>query len=224
MSQANPGAGSALGLSHVVRQPRAGGPGPHPAIMLVHGRGADANDLLSLADDLDPRLLIIGVHGPIPLGAGFAWYHLMGTGDPDPVSFHENLTRLTDFFQALPKVYPIDPAALYTLGFSQGAVMVGSLLVKHPTGPAGTIMLSGYLPIPELEPIDRLLLANREVFLAHGTQDSVIPIALAREARDFFLKVGADLTYQEYPIGHSISSEEVTDFAGWLRARLTASS
>lgn len=221
MNQSNPDPASSLGLSHIVLQPRAGGAGPHPAIVLVHGRGADANDLLSLADDLDPRLLIISVHGPIPLGAGYAWYNLTGTGNPEPVSFAENLARLAAFFQELPEVYPIDPAARYCLGFSQGAVMVGSLLVKHPTGPAGTIMLSGYLPLQDLEPIDRLLLANREVFLAHGTDDPVIPITLAREARDFFLQVGADLVYEEYPIGHWISPPEITDFAGWLRARLT---
>jgi phospholipase/carboxylesterase len=186
----------------------------------LHGRGADELDLLGLAEELDPRFFVVSARAPMELGPGYHWYHLLAIGNPEPESFLLSLTAIARFVAELPTAYPIDPSAIYTLGFSQGSMMAGSLLLTHPESIAGTVMLSGYLPLANGLPIDEAKLAGRPVFEAHGTADGVIPVALGRQARDFWQKVGANLTYREYPIAHSIGPQELVDVSDWLGQRL----
>lgn len=206
---------SSLGLVHVVRAPRVLGAEPYPTLLLLHGRGADEMDLIPLVDALDPRFFVVSARAPHRLGPGFAWYHLADVGSPESDSFAASLDALHRFVEELPRAYPIDPARLCTLGFSQGAVMAGSLLLTQPDLPARTIMLSGYLPLDQNLPIDEASLANRAVFVAHGTADPLIPIAWARATRDYFGRTGAALTYREYPIAHTIGPEELRDVGNW---------
>ncbi len=210
-----------LSLQHLARPPRAGGPGPHPALILLHGRGADEADLLPLTDELDPRLFVVSVRAPLPLPPGYAWYHLLDLGNPEPSSFARSLDLLALFLEEFLLVYPIDATRIFTLGFSQGAMMAGSLLLTHPAVAAGTIMLSGYLPLGIGLTFDPTKLAGRAVFVAHGTADPVIPVAMGRQARDVLRQVGADLTYREYPIAHYLDPSELQDVATWLEDRLT---
>lgn len=208
-------------LYHVVREPRQPGPGPHPLLLLLHGRGADENDLLPIVDELEAPFFAVSARAPLPFGPGFAWYPMGADPLAKRAALAESLDRLVQLIDELPRRYPIDPSRVYTLGFSQGAVMAASLLLKHPTVPAGTVMLSGYLPLDDLEPIDRAALAGRPVFLAHGTRDPVLPFALGEAARDFFLAAGASLDWHAYPISHTISGQEVVDVDGWLKERLS---
>jgi phospholipase/carboxylesterase len=212
--------GNALDFTHVVRPPRVDGPGPHPTLLLLHGRGADEHDLLGLADELDPRLYVVSARAPLTMGPGFAWYHLVDIGNPDLTSFKASLTGLTRFVEALPSAYPIDPSRIYTLGFSQGAMMAGSLLLIRPTLPSGTVMLSGYLPLNAGLPVDQAGLVGRPVFAGHGTVDPVIPIEAARQARDYLTRAGTALTYREYPIPHYIAPNELSDVSAWLTEEL----
>src|ERR1700694_3930612 len=64
---------SSLGLYHVTRPPGVPSDGPHPGLLLLHGRGADERDLLGLADELDPRLFVVSARAPLRLGPGYAW-------------------------------------------------------------------------------------------------------------------------------------------------------
>ena len=173
--------------------------------MLLHGRGADENDLLPIADELSAPFFAVSPRAPLPFGPGFAWYPMNADPAAKRAALTDSLDRLVRLIEELPNRYPIDPSRVYTLGFSQGAVMAGSLLVKHPTVPAGTVLLSGYLPVDDLEPIDRAALAGRPIFEAHGTHDPVLPFQLGEAARDFFRSAGADLDWHAYPIAHTIS-------------------
>jgi phospholipase/carboxylesterase len=177
-------------------------------------------DLLPLADALDPRLFVVAVRAPLPLAQGFEWYRLLEIGRAEPTSFTAGFDALQRFIGDLPRAYPIDPSRIFTLGFSQGSVMAGSTLLARPDAVTGTIMLSGYLPLSQGLPIDESRLAGRTVFVGHGTADPLIPVQWGRQVRDFFSRVGANLTYREYPIAHYIEANELEDVAGWLGARV----
>jgi phospholipase/carboxylesterase len=210
-----------LSLHHVTRAPLASGTGPHPALVLLHGRGADELDLLPLADELDPGFFVVSARAPLRLGPGYAWYHLQAIGSPDATSYASSLATLVAFTRSLPAAYPIDPERIVVLGFSQGAMMAGSLLVSEPELSAATVMLSGYLPVGAgLAPASPGL-AGRPAFGAHGTADQVLPIALGRQARDCLQQAGVDLTWHEYPIGHSIAAPELLDLAAWLQGKIS---
>lgn len=207
-------------LLHRVLPPRAPAPEGQPALLMLHGRGADELDLLGLVRELDPRLLVISARAPFHLGFGYHWYELLEIGRPEPRTFSQGLRLLEEFSREIIDGYGIDPARLYALGFSQGAMMAGSLTLTHPGRVAGTIMLSGYLPLRAGVEVDTERLARQPFFLAHGTRDGVIPVGFGREARDFLTSVHTDLSYHEYPIGHEISDEELRDVAGWLTTQL----
>lgn len=207
-------------LTHRVALPRAASEGPAPGLLLLHGRGADEEDLLSLASALDPRLLVVAARAPFQLGSGYHWYDLLAIGRPEPESFGGSRELLGRFLDEIVGGYNIDPVRLYVLGFSQGAMMSGSLLLMQPESIAGAVLLSGYLPSQAGLTIDPTRVRGKPVFVRHGTRDDVIPVDFGRESRDYLSSAGAALDYGEYPIGHQISDLELHDVAAWLTGRL----
>ena len=211
-----------LSLIHRMIPARQPADGPAPALLLLHGRGADEQDLLGLAPYLDPRLTIVSARAPHRRSVGHHWYDLIAVGAPEPSSYATGREQLDRFVDEIVPHYDLDPARLYALGFSQGAMMTGGLLLTRPEGLAGAIMLSGYLPLGLGLPTREEAVAGAPVFLAHGVHDSVIPIRYGRQARDELTRLRADLTYREYPMDHMIAPDELSDIAAWLTARLDA--
>lgn len=213
---------SDFALVHRIAPHRAG-PERAPCLLLMHGRGTDEHDLLPLAEALDHRFFAISVRGPLrfPFG-GYAWYDLdpSGVGYPERASLQRTLSLLDQFLEQITHAYPIDPARIYATGFSMGAVMSGTLALLWPNRVQGAGILSGYLPLHaglDLKPAEA---AGHPIFQAHGSQDDVIPVSLAREARDYLRTTPVVLTYHEYPMGHQISPAEWADFSPWFSAVL----
>jgi len=213
-------------LTHLVQPPRVDGDGPHPAVILLHGRGADEHDLLGLAPSLDPRLLVISARAPFPFqqGGGYAWYDVIEVGVPHPQMFAESYDRLAKFVDEIAGGYPANPVCVFLLGFSMGTVMSHAIALTQPAKIAGVVAHSGYLPpVEELNLRFRLGdLKGRAWFVAHGVYDPIIPIRFGRETRDLLKDTGADLTYKEYPITHQISQRSLDDLSAWLTARIDA--
>ena len=120
------------------------------------------------------------------------------------------------------QAYPLDPDRLYAGGFSQGAAMSAALALTTPERVAGSLILSGYLPLNAELPLKPEEAAGRPVFEAHGVFDEMIPITWARQTRRYLQETPVDLTYREYPIGHWISPEELADASAWFSRVLDA--
>jgi phospholipase/carboxylesterase len=205
-------------LHHIALQPKNHGAGPHPTLLLIHGRGADEEDLPGLADRLDPRLLILSVRAPFPFspGGGYTWYDVGEGGSPEPAMFRESCERLSRFVDQALQQYPVDPARLFLLGFSMGTVMALALSLSRPGLVRGVSANSGYVAEGTHLVYRWTDLAGTSFFLAHGTFDPVIPIALARRARDLFSASNAPHMFREYPMAHQITDESLADIAAWL--------
>ena len=209
-------------LTHVVLPPREATSARPPALLLLHGRGADERDLVGFAAALDPRLLVISARAPGPLGPGFHWYELGSAGLPDAASFTRSRDLLDRFLDEIVAGYNIDPTRLFLLGFSQGAVMSGAMLLTRPAKVAGAVLLSGYLPLRSELTTDETGLRGKPVFVGHGVRDAVISVHFGREADSYLRGAGAVPTYREYPVAHQIDDVELRDIADWLVARLDA--
>jgi phospholipase/carboxylesterase len=199
---------------------------PDGALVLLHGRGTDRFDLLPLIDELDPERRLVGVTPQAPLGlspGGFHWYLSRAVGRPDPDTFHDTYRTLGRWLDALPEMLGVPWTRTVLGGFSMGAVMSYALgLGAGRPVPAGLLALSGF--IPEVEGFE-LDLSGREglpVAIGHGTQDPVISVEFARDARDRLKAAGTRVLYRESRMFHGIDPVFVHVLQNWL-AGLTMS-
>lgn len=208
-------------LLHKVLPMSSAKSGVYPALVLLHGRGANEDDLLGLARYLDPRLLIITVRAPFdfPFG-GYTWYDLQEVGAPDLQQFNESYERLSQFIGDVKQHYPVDPERLFLLGFSMGSVMSFALSLTKPETVKGVIAHSGYVPENTPLTFQWKKLTGVSFFVAHGIHDPVIGVNFGRRAHELLSATEADLTYKEYPIGHQVSEQSLSDFSAWLKNKL----
>jgi phospholipase/carboxylesterase len=210
-----------LSLTHKLAPFHRSDKPPYPALILLHGRGSNEDDLLGLTPYLDPRLFTISVRAPFPFPfGGFTWYDLQEVGAPDETGFSESYDRIVSFLDGAKKEYPIDPNRIFLLGFSMGSVMCFALSLTRPEEIRGVIAHSGYIPEQSSLSLRMKNLEKTGFFVAHGTVDPVIPIKFGRRANELLSQSNAQFVYKEYPIGHQVSEESLRDLTDWLHASL----
>ena len=204
---------------------RAARADPQGVLVLHHGRGSDEQDLIGLADVLDPeqRLHIVAPRAPLRLrgSPGYHWYLVPRVGYPDPDSFRAAYQELAAFHDGLWERTGIGPEQTVLGGFSMGTVMSYALgLGADRPPPAGILALSGFIPTVEgWQPS----LADREdtkVLIAHGRNDPVIPVAFARTARDVLENAGFAVDYRESEAAHHVDPGDIPRVVAWLDATL----
>ena len=208
-------------IFYITRQPRKKTAGASPAIILLHGRGADENDLMGLSSHLDERLMVFSVRAPYPFEfGGYTYFQLSDEGKADPVMFGESYRRLMKFIDDVASMTDVDPKRLYLLGFSMGTIMSYALSLTHPERFAGVIAQSGFIRThPDLV-FQWRNLGGCAFIITHGVADPVIPVRLARDANEMFRESNAEFEYKEYQMGHEISEESLADVSGWLTKRM----
>ncbi len=205
-------------LQHVVIEPREASDGNSPAILLLHGRGTNEQDLLGLASYLDPRLLVVSARAPFDFqwGPGYAWYDIIEVGYPDEEKFPESCDRIINLIELLKTSHPVDHGKIFLMGFSMGAVMASAVSLTRPDLVRGVVAHSGYIAEGEATKYRWNETAELRFFVAHGTEDPVIPVTFGRRARELLTAHRIDHTYTEYPIGHQISDASLRDFTTWV--------
>lgn len=215
-----------LSLEYVMRQPAVDTKEP-PVLILLHGYGSNESDLFELASTFPPSLLVISARAPYVISENqYAWFSLdFSTGKPigDAKEAEQSRLKLKNFVDEVAETFMVDRTQIYLAGFSQGAIMSSSIALTFPLLLKGIAMLSGRI-LPEIKSQvkDIATLKNLHVFLAHGTDDTVLPIRHAREAREYLEEHNVDLEYAEYPIAHAISDEETRALVMWLKRILTS--
>jgi phospholipase/carboxylesterase len=193
-------------------------------LVLHHGRGADENDLLPLADVLDPerRLHAVTPRAPLELPGwpGYHWYVVPRVGYPDPETFHRAFEVLAAFHDELWERTGVAAERTVLGGFSMGSVMSYALgLAGDRPAPAGIVAFSGFVPVVEgwqSAPVGR----PTRVFIAHGRNDPVMEVGFARRARELLEAGGLDVEYQESDAAHEIDLAHMSAATGWLRSIL----
>jgi phospholipase/carboxylesterase len=189
-------------------------------LVLLHGRGADERDLLPLADALDPgrRLVAVTPRAPLSLPPGGRhWYRVREIGYPDPVTFLPTYEAAGEWLDRLPQQTGVPLEKTVLGGFSQGAVMSWALgLGEGRPRPAGIIALSGFMPTADGFELDLSDLDGYPVAIGHGSFDPVIGVEWGRQARDVTESAGADVTYQETPMAHTIDPLFISRLGDWL--------
>jgi len=212
-------------LIHTIYEPS--GQGPLATILTLHGRGANAFDLLGLAPHLcGGKCLMICPQGPLetPIGAdavGYAWYPMSMGGPPDIQAILSSQKMLQIFLDECVERYPIDTKKLVVLGFSQGGVMAYSLALAKPGRFAALAVLSSWLP---QELAARLSVSDSvqslPTLVQHGAQDNLIEVGRARDSLERLRQLRVPLTYREYDMGHEIRPRSLSDLSAWLEEKV----
>jgi phospholipase/carboxylesterase len=210
-----------MDLLYAAHVPR--GEGPFPTVLALHGWGASAHDLIGLAPILNRgEALVLSPQGPvgirIPGGSpGYGWYPIDEEHRGSPEDFARASELVLSFLDAAQERYPVDPRKIVILGFSQGGALGFDLALRGGSRFAGLAALSSWLPdgvAAQGQPASDH--QSLPVLLVHGTEDPMVPVARAREARQRLTDLGVLLTYREYPMGHEISAEALRDIIAWL--------
>lgn len=206
------------GLVHRVRAPQT--PGPHPTIILLHGRSGDEDVMWVFARALPPGWLLVAPRGlkPDPDG-GYAWHPRTPDEWPCLYEFDEAVTAVTHFIHALPQQYNADPKQIYLMGFSQGAAAAYALAMKYPRLIQGVAGLVGFVPEACDAAVQIQALDGLPIFMAVGVEDPLIPYQRAQQCAQTLREAGANLTYKEYITGHKLDAQGMRDLQAWWRAR-----
>jgi len=214
-----------LQLVHTIYEPT--GDGPFPTILTLHGRGANAFDLLGLAPHIcSGRFLVICPQGPLetpiaPDTMGYAWYPMSLGGPPDVAAILSSQKLLKDFLDECLRQYPIDPKKLVVLGFSQGGVMAYSLALANPERFAALAVLSTWLPNEMVAQSEiGSAVQSLPTLVQHGTQDQMIEVGRARDSVEKLRELRVPLTYREYEMGHEIRPRSLSELSTWLEEKV----
>ncbi len=207
-------------LRHLVRVPsRRPDSDALPMVVLIHGRGADMNDLADVAPMLDAAggCRFVFPNAPKPFepypGMAMGWTWFEGW-PPLHDSVVESRAEMLRFLEEATQKYPTPDGKLVVAGFSQGALMSLDSGLRATPKPAGIIAMSGGLYEQDLPDLRNH--AGLPVLIAHGSADEVVPVTYARRARHVLETAGLDVEYHEYPMGHQVAAEESAVVRGFL--------
>lgn len=199
------------------------------SLVVLHGLGADGSDFLPLVDALD--LTAVGPvrcvmprapERPVTINGGYrmrAWYDILGSEldrQEDEAGLRQSIAQVHRLLDR--EVERGVPAQRIVLaGFSQGGAITLGAGLRYPQRLAGLAALSGYLPLGAATATERHAAnAATPIFLAHGRQDDIVPIARGTASRNTLRELGSTVDWHDYPIEHTVSMEEVADLNRWL--------
>jgi phospholipase/carboxylesterase len=212
----------------VITVPPASGQKPKGTIVLLHGWGANYQDLLSLAPYLDlPDTQFVFPNAPFdhPYGpSGRMWYDFpsdysfIGSAEfgdrPDLTSSRQQLTEL---LAELPDHTGIPLSETILGGFSQGGAMTLDVGLNLPL--KALMVLSGYVHTP----LKSTLAEPMPVLLVHGRQDQVVPIQAAQQANSQLQALGVPVKYLEFNMGHEIQPVVLEQIQAFVKQTFTDS-
>ena len=189
----------------------------YPAIILLHGYGSNMQDLAGLSPAISSdEYIYICPNAPLdielsPGYTGHAWLEL------ESMDFSDAREILTKLIKNVQKRYDFHENKMLLGGFSQGAMLSLDFGIQRPDLFAGLMVLSGCIRnesyLKSVVPADR----SQSIFIAHGTQDSMIPVSESRAARDFLISENYTPSYYEYVMGHEINQELIADLIPWIK-------
>ena len=211
------------------------GPDPGASVIVLHGLGADGNDFVPVARELDlsaaGAVRFVFPHAPVipvTINGGYsmrAWYDIFGADlvqREDEAGLRKSLSGVDALIER-EKSRGVPAHRIVLAGFSQGCAMALLTGLRHRERLGGIVGLSGYLPLAASTGAERNPAnAATPVFLAHGRVDPVVPIARAIASRDALKALGYQVEWHEYPMAHSLCAQEIGDLNRWLLARLAS--
>lgn len=215
----SPARAAADELTYLVHEPAK--TSDHPSLIVVlHGSGANENDMISLWPQLPDTFVVVSPRAPFAdAGGGYRWYRKGKTVAEDIRFSRDRIDALVD---AAVRQFHADPKRIFLAGFSQGAVMVYQIVLHEPGRFRGAAVLSGSLYAFDSSKLSaRTDWSHDSFFIGHGTADERIPIASATAAHAQLDHLGVPNEFHAYAgMHHETADKEIGDLNAWLAARI----
>ena len=212
------------------------GPDPGWSVLWLHGLGADGHDFAPIVPELVrrdwPAIRFVFPHAPVravTINNGMrmrAWYDIRDLGFEGTVGNRADAAGVeasvaqVEALLAREHARGIPASRVVLAGFSQGGAIALSVALHRAEPLAGIVALSTYLPLAaqaEAGAVEGV--ASQPVFMAHGTQDPVVPFAAGQRSAGRLRALGFEVEWHEYPMQHQVCGEQVRDLAQWLDRR-----
>ena len=213
---------------------------PKHSIIWLHGLGADGEDFVPIAEELELPVAVryIFPHAPmrpVTINGGYvmrAWYDILTGAASAEIS--ANIGRREDSegirasqiqieeLIAQERQRGVAAKNIFLAGFSQGGAVVLHTGLRHPEQLGGILALSTYLPLPQTLQAEADACAKAmPIFMAHGHGDPVIPYAFGKASADMLSRQHYELEWHSYDMPHAVCPEEIRDIGLWLARRLS---
>lgn len=181
--------------------------------MLLHGTGADENDLVPLGRELFPGATLVSPRGQVLENGRPRWFRRYGEGQFDLPDFHYRTDELATFVRHL-KAAGIGAESRWNLlGYSNGANIAHSLLRSYPSLVGDVILLRPMV----IDPDDRAeRLQGHRVFVAAGRHDPIVPVASAESLAAELRRGGAEVDLSVAAAGHELTEFDLLRVRAWL--------
>ncbi|MEA2415701.1 MAG: phospholipase/carboxylesterase [Thermoanaerobaculia bacterium] len=189
-----------------------------PLVIVMHGRGADANDLADIAPMLDDGYRFVFPNAPKKFepmpgySFGYSWFDGWPPEGDSIVNSRETLLALID---ELVERYPTPEGKIVVAGFSQGGMMAIDTGFRTHQQIAGIVCMSGAIYEAGQPPLRKL-----PVLIIHGTEDDKIPLFAAQRTRLVLEENGVPVEYREFPMGHQVTAESMDVVRTFVRSVL----
>jgi len=181
---------------------------PSRLLVLLHGLTGDENSMWVFAHKLPAKVAVLAPRGNYAASeGGYTWLKIRPKTRRLPVmdDLHPSAAALIKFVDDWSDAAGVSAKQIDLIGFSQGAALSYTLALLFPERIRALAALSGFIPKGAEELLARRSLAGKPVFVAHGRQDDMIPVELARKSVALLEGSGALVTYCESDSGHKVS-------------------
>jgi phospholipase/carboxylesterase len=184
-----------------------------PTLLLLHGTGADEDDLVPLGRHLQADGALISPRGKVREHGAPRWFRRLSEGVFDTEDIKVRAAELAGFVDRAATEHHLDARDVVAVGFSNGANIAAALLVLHPQVLRGAILFSSMLPLhPDTLPD----LSHAAVFMSAGRVDPMAPADQAESLARLLTDAGASVTVHWHDTGHGIDMAQVERARAWL--------
>jgi predicted esterase/catechol 2,3-dioxygenase-like lactoylglutathione lyase family enzyme len=206
--------GDALGFIHRYVPPGAGVElMSNITLLMLHGTGGDEDNLISLGRELLPGAGLLSPRGKVLERGAPRFFRRLAEGVFDQKDLALRTDELATFIQAATRTYELASDAIVAVGFSNGANIAASVLLRRPGLLRAAVLLSPMVPfVPDPLPA----LNGTSVFIGAGRADAMVPPAQTEQLADLLRRAGADVAVHWDRGGHAISEGEVEAARRWI--------
>lgn len=182
-------------------------------LLLLHGTGGTEDDLIPLGNELTPDASILSVRGKVLENGMPRFFRRLEEGVFDLEDLKMRTDELADFVLKSSSIYDFDLKRLVAVGYSNGANIGASVLLRRPEVLAGAILFRAMVPfIPDVLPD----LSKKFIILLEGMRDPIVSKQEAESLLKIFNKAHSNVTIKWQGSGHNLTQEDIDSAKRWL--------